>query len=39
MLLEFKENNIFQTKEQSILSTIQAVFSSEEIPLQHNALG
>ena len=39
MLLEFKENDIFQTKEQSLLSKIQAVSSSEKIVLQHNVLG
>ena len=39
MLLGFKENDIFQTKEQSVLSKIHAVFSSEEILLQHNVLG
>ena len=33
MLLGFKENDIFQTKELSVLSNIQAVFSSEEILL------
>ena len=39
VLLGFKENDMFQTKEQSVLSKIQAVFSSEEILLQHNVLG
>ena len=39
ILLGFKENDIFQIKEQSVLSKIQAVFSSEEILLQHNVLG
>ena len=33
MLLRFKKKDKFQTKELSVLSNIQAVFSSEEILL------
>ena len=36
MLLGFKENDIFQTKEQSVLSKIHTIFSSEEILLKHS---
>ena len=39
MLLRFKENDIFQTKEESVLSKIQTVFLTEKIVLQHNVLG
>ena len=39
MLLGFKENDIFQTKETSVLSKIQTVFSTEKIILQHSVLG
>ena len=39
MFLGFKKIYIFQTKEQSVLSKIQAVFSTEEIILQHSVFG
>ena len=39
MLLGFKENDILQTKEQSVFSKIQTVFSTEKILLQHSVLG
>ena len=38
-LLGFKENDIFQSKEQSILSKIATIFSPEKIILQHYVLG
>ena len=39
MLLGFKENDILQTKEQSVFSKIQTAFSTEKIILQHSVLG
>ena len=38
MLLGFKENDILQTKEQSVFSKIQTVFSTEKIILQDSVL-
>ena len=38
MLLGFKENDIFLTKEQSVLSKITTVFARCEIYLQYSAL-
>ena len=39
MLLRFIENDIFQTKAQSVLSKIQTVFSTEKVIVQHSVLG
>ena len=38
LLLRFKENDIFQSKEYSIVTKITTVFLAEEISLQHNVL-
>ena len=38
-LLGFNENDIFQSKESSVLSKITTIFSTEKIVLQHHVLG
>ena len=38
-ILGFKENDIFQSKESSILSKITKIFSTEKIISQHHVLG